>query len=93
MEELKNVTVLAATNRPDMLDDALLRPGRLERHIYVPAPDEESRRKIFEVYLGGETSDILAKDVDIEALVRRNRRICRGRYRGACPGSKDGCDA
>ena len=71
MEELKNVTILAATNRPDMLDDALLRPGRLERHIYVPAPDEESRKKIFEVYLGGETGDILAKDVDIGALVQQ----------------------
>jgi transitional endoplasmic reticulum ATPase len=71
MEELRNVTVLAATNRPDMLDDALLRPGRLERHIYVPAPDEESRKKIFEVYLGGETGDILAKDLDIGSLVRR----------------------
>jgi transitional endoplasmic reticulum ATPase len=70
MEELKNVTVLAATNRPDMLDDALLRPGRLERHIYVPAPDEESRKKIFEVYLGGETGSILAKDVDVDALVK-----------------------
>ena len=69
MEELKNVTVLAASNRPDMLDDALLRPGRLERHIYVPVPDEESRRKIFEVYLGGETSTILAKDIDAEQLV------------------------
>jgi transitional endoplasmic reticulum ATPase len=71
MEELKNVTILAATNRPDMLDDALLRPGRLERHIYVPAPDEESRKKIFEVYLGGETGSILAKDVDIESLVKQ----------------------
>jgi transitional endoplasmic reticulum ATPase len=71
MEELKNVTILAATNRPDMLDEALLRPGRLERHIYVPAPDEESRRKIFEVYLGGETENILAKDIDIEALVKK----------------------
>jgi transitional endoplasmic reticulum ATPase len=71
MEELKNVTILAATNRPDMLDEALLRPGRLERHIYVPVPDEESRRKIFEVYLGGETGNILAKDVDIEALVEK----------------------
>ncbi len=69
MEELKNVTVLAATNRPDMLDDALLRPGRLERHIYVPTPDAESRKKIFEVYVGGETGTIIAKDVDIEALV------------------------
>ncbi|NLD57471.1 MAG: AAA family ATPase, partial [Methanomicrobiales archaeon] len=71
MEELKNVTVLAATNRPDMLDDALLRPGRLERHIYVPAPDAESRRKIFDVYLGGENGEILAKDVDIDALVKQ----------------------
>jgi len=69
MEELKNVTVLAATNRPDMLDDALLRPGRLERHIYVPTPDAESRKKIFEVYVGGETGTIIAKDVDIDALV------------------------
>jgi transitional endoplasmic reticulum ATPase len=71
MVELKNVTILAATNRPDMLDEALLRPGRLERHIFVPAPDEESRRKIFEVYLGGETGNLLAKDVDIEALIRQ----------------------
>ncbi|MFA4861937.1 CDC48 family AAA ATPase [Methanoregula sp.] len=71
MEELKDVTILAATNRPDMLDDALLRPGRLERHIYVPAPDEESRKKIFEVYLGGDTGHILAKDVEIDALVKQ----------------------
>jgi len=71
MEELKNVTILAATNRPDMLDDALLRPGRLERHIYVPAPDAESRKKIFEVYLGDETGNILAKDVDADDLVKQ----------------------
>lgn len=71
MEELKNVTILAATNRPDMLDDALLRPGRLERHIYVPAPDEESRRKIFDVYLGAGAGTILAKDVDIDTLVKQ----------------------
>ena len=71
MEELKNVTILAATNRPDMLDEALLRPGRLERHIYVPAPDEDGRRKIFEVYLGGDTGSILGKDVDIDGLVQK----------------------
>ncbi|HUT39128.1 MAG TPA: CDC48 family AAA ATPase [Methanoregula sp.] len=71
MEELRNVTILAATNRPDMLDEALLRPGRLERHIYVPAPDEESRKKIFEVYLGGDTGSILARDVDIDSLVKQ----------------------
>jgi transitional endoplasmic reticulum ATPase len=78
MEELKNVTILAATNRPDMLDEALLRPGRLERHIYVPVPDEESRKKIFEVYLGGDTGSILARDVDIDSLVKQT-----GGYVGA----------
>ncbi len=68
LEELKNVTVVAATNRPDMLDPALMRPGRIERHIYVPPPDKESRKKIFEVYLKG-ADTLLAADVDIDALV------------------------
>lgn len=71
LEELKDITILAATNRPDMLDDALLRPGRLERHIYIPAPDEESRKEIFNVYLSGATATILAKDVDIGALIKK----------------------
>ncbi|WOF16074.1 CDC48 family AAA ATPase [Methanoplanus sp. FWC-SCC4] len=70
MEELKNVTVLGATNRPDMLDEALMRPGRLDRIIYVPPPDAESRRKIFEVYLKG-TDSVISKDIDIEELVKK----------------------
>ncbi len=67
LEELTNVVVLGATNRPDMLDDALLRPGRLDRMIYVPPPDREGRKKIFEVYL--RNRKILANDVDIDELV------------------------
>ena len=68
LEELKDVTVIGATNRPDMLDPALMRPGRMERHIYVPPPDAEGRKKIFDVYLeDGET--ILAADVSIDDLV------------------------
>jgi transitional endoplasmic reticulum ATPase len=84
LEELKNVVVLAATNRPDMIDPALMRPGRLDRVIYVPPPDVESRKKIFEVYLRNadailagdlKISDFVAKTdgfvgADIEALVR-----------------------
>ena len=70
LEELKNVTVVAATNRPDMIDPALLRPGRLERHIYVPPPDEEGRRKIFEVYLRNADA-LLAKDISIDELVKK----------------------
>jgi len=68
LEELKNVTVIGATNRPDMLDPALMRPGRMERHIYVPPPDAESRRKIFEVYLK-DAGALLTEEVTIDNLV------------------------
>ncbi|MEM3326788.1 MAG: AAA family ATPase, partial [Thermoproteus sp.] len=47
---LKNVVVMAATNRPDILDPALLRPGRFDRIIYVPPPDEKARLEIFKVH-------------------------------------------
>lgn len=69
LEELNNVMVLGATNRPDMLDEALLRPGRLDRIIYVPPPDRDGRKKIFEVYLRDQ--EILAKDINIDELVDR----------------------
>lgn len=46
---LGDVTVLAATNRPDRIDKALLRPGRLDRIVYVPLPDEETRKEIFKI--------------------------------------------
>ncbi|MBP1928278.1 transitional endoplasmic reticulum ATPase [Methanolinea mesophila] len=68
LEELKDVTVIGATNRPDMIDPAIMRPGRMERHIYVPPPDKEGRKKIFEVYLRN-AGALLASDVDIDQLV------------------------
>jgi transitional endoplasmic reticulum ATPase len=68
MEELKNVTIIAATNRPDMLDDALMRPGRLERHIFVPPPDKDGRKQIFEVYLK-DADNLLTSDVTLDSLV------------------------
>ncbi|NXL98967.1 SPAT5 protein, partial [Tyrannus savana] len=50
IEQLKDVTILAATNRPDMIDKALLRPGRIDRIIYVPLPDAATRREIFKLH-------------------------------------------
>lgn len=47
-----NVVVLAATNRVDVLDKALMRPGRFDRQIYVPAPDIKGRASIFKIHLG-----------------------------------------
>jgi transitional endoplasmic reticulum ATPase len=65
LEELEDVVVIATTNRPDLIDNALLRPGRLDRHVHVPVPDEEAREKIFEVHTRNKP---LADDVDLERL-------------------------
>jgi len=62
------VILLAATNRPDVLDPALLRPGRFDRRIVVDAPDVNGRRDIFKVHLKGKP---IADDVDAEILARR----------------------
>jgi len=51
VEKLKGVLLLGATNRMDMLDPAILRPGRFDEIVDIPLPDEESRRLIFEVHL------------------------------------------
>jgi len=50
IENLQNVIVIGATNRPDILDPALMRPGRFDRIVYVPVPNEEGREKIFEIH-------------------------------------------
>ena len=68
LEELKDVVVIAATNRPDMVDPALLRPGRFDRLIQVGIPDKETRKKIFEVHL---KKVPIAKDVKIEKLAEK----------------------
>ncbi len=66
-DENTNVIVLAATNRPDILDTALLRPGRFDRRVVVDRPDLEGRKKILEVHMRGKP---IAKDVNIEVLAK-----------------------
>ena len=63
-----NVILIAATNRPDILDPALLRPGRFDRQIGVDAPDLKGREKILEVHAKGKP---MAKSVDLEVLARK----------------------
>ena len=67
LEELEDVAIIAATNRPDILDAGLMRPGRFDRHIEVGEPDEEARISIFEVHTKGMP---LAKDVDLKKLAK-----------------------
>ncbi len=65
IEPLRNVVVLGATNRPDLIDPALLRPGRLEKLVFVEPPDAEARREILRT---AGKSVPLADDVDLDAL-------------------------
>ncbi|MFW9894728.1 MAG: CDC48 family AAA ATPase [Candidatus Thorarchaeota archaeon] len=65
LEGLKDVILLAATNRPDMLDPALLRSGRFGRHIEIPLPDKEARVDIFNIHLRNKP---LASDVNINQM-------------------------
>ena len=67
LEELEDVAIIAATNRPDILDAGLMRPGRFDRHIQVKESDEDARISIFEVHTKGMP---LADDVDIKKLAK-----------------------
>uniref|UniRef100_A0A3Q7FPG0 Cell division cycle protein 48 homolog n=1 Tax=Solanum lycopersicum TaxID=4081 RepID=A0A3Q7FPG0_SOLLC len=67
MTAKKTVFIIGATNRPDIIDPALLRPGRLDQLIYIPLPDEASRLQIFKACL---RKSPVAKDVDLSALAR-----------------------
>ncbi len=64
----EGIIILAATNRPDILDPALLRPGRFDRQIVVDSPDLQGRRDIIEVHMRGKK---LEDDVDVDVLARR----------------------
>ncbi len=68
VEPLRDVVVVGATNRPELVDPALLRPGRLERLIYVPPPDAEARGQILRA---AARNTPLADDVDLDALAAR----------------------
>jgi transitional endoplasmic reticulum ATPase len=72
LEELQSVVVIGATNRPNLIDPALLRPGRFDELIYVPVPDAEGRRHILGIHTKGMP---LADDVDLDALAERSERF------------------
>ena len=68
LEELRNVVIIAATNRPDIIDSALLRPGRFDRLLFVPPPDLEARRQIVRIHT---RKTPLAEDVNLDEIARR----------------------
>lgn len=72
LEELNSVVLIGATNRPNLIDPALLRPGRLDELIYVPVPDAEGRERILAIHTTGMP---LADDVDLRSLAARTDRF------------------
>lgn len=68
LEELRNVVIIAATNRPDIIDQALLRPGRFDRLLFVPPPDLEARKQIFKIHT---SKTPVTDDVNLDELARR----------------------
>ena len=81
VEELKGVLVLGATNRPDMIDPAILRPGRFDEVVEIPMPDEQGRREIFGVHLRGKP---LAPGIDIGKLAARAEALSGADIAGVC---------
>jgi transitional endoplasmic reticulum ATPase len=67
IEDMEGVVVIAATNRPDIVDPALMRPGRFDRLIYVPAPDEKTRLEILKVH----TKGMPLKGVDLDKVAEK----------------------
>ena len=68
LEVLSNVIIIAATNRPDIIDAALLRPGRFDRLLYVPPPEKEARMQILKIHTSKKP---LADDVNIDSLANQ----------------------
>lgn len=81
VEELKGVTVVAATNRPDMLDPALLRAGRLEVRLELPLPDEAARREIFAIHTRDKP---LADEVDLHRLAAESDGLSGAQIEAIC---------
>ena len=70
LENMHDIVIIGATNRPDILDTALLRPGRFDRIVYIGSPDKIARKEIFKVHLKGMK---IAKDVNIDELAEKTK--------------------
>jgi transitional endoplasmic reticulum ATPase len=81
IEELKGVTVLAATNRPDLIDPAVLRPGRFDLRLELPPPDRDARREILAIHTQGKP---LASQVDLEGLAEATEGLVGSDIEAIC---------
>jgi len=78
---LANVKVIGATNRKDILDPAVIRPGRLDRLIYVPLPDEEGKKQIFKIHTRNMTLD---KKINVDQLIKKMENFSGAEIKAVC---------
>lgn len=81
IQKLENVVIMAATNRVDIIDPGLLRPGRFDRILYVLTPDKETRLEIFKIHTKNMS---LAEDVDLKLLAERTEGYTGADIEGVC---------
>jgi proteasome regulatory subunit len=78
----EQVKIIGATNRPEFLDSALLRPGRFDRHVYIPTPNENGRKEIFTIHL--EHLSTLKKGIDIDHLAQITENFTGADIKAVC---------
>ena len=81
IEDLKGVMVLASTNRPDLIDPAILRPGRFDFVLEIPKPDARARQEIFKVHTKGKP---LGKSVDLASLAEETEGLTGAEIASIC---------
>lgn len=85
VDAIDNILVIGMTNRKELLDDALLRPGRLEVHVEFSLPDKQGRLQIFAIHTAGmRENEYLAKDVDFDKIADRTKNYSGAEIEGVC---------
>jgi len=79
-DSLQNVKIIAATNRPDILDDALLRPGRFDRVVEIPIPDDKARKAILSVHI----KNMNTKRINIQRVVELTEGYSGAELKATC---------
>ena len=81
LQNVKDLILVAATNRPGAIDEALLRPGRIDRIIYVPPPDQDARMEILEVHT---RASPVSDDVDLRRIAEKTERFSGADLENLC---------
>jgi len=88
VDSLNNILVIGMTNRKDMIDEAMLRPGRLEIHLEISLPDEKGRKQIFDIHTRQmRQHSLIDEDVDFDFLAAKTKNYTGAEIEAVCRGA------